>query len=76
MVYNRGMLVSFLFEMQEYLRKGADLTLLRGLLALEQGDTVTAERLFRRALDVYTMARDSSGGELLARYYVQQLSRR
>jgi hypothetical protein len=57
----------FLGSMQEYadrLRRIADLTALRGLMALERGNTAQAETFLRRALELCPSkeAGESGGG--------------
>jgi hypothetical protein len=78
---NRGPLLGFIQELMGRLRKGADLTVLRGLLALERGDTAEAERWFRNARDVYQMTPApfvegaGFGGNPVAHHFVDRLSR-
>lgn len=79
-LYNRELFLRVILELTGRLRKAADMTVLRGLLALERGDTGRAERLFRRALDIYQT--DStlpskglgSGGRPVAQHFVELLN--
>lgn len=52
-----------LAELAQALRKEADMTLLRGLLALEQGESEEAEIAFRQALSVWKDESSAARGE-------------
>jgi tetratricopeptide (TPR) repeat protein len=65
-------LMAHLAGLTDSMREQADLLALRGMLALEEGDTVRAAQLLRESLEMRPTGQD--GGGLLARHYLQFLT--